>query len=156
LGAVIRTNERYGGDSIFQGPHGWDYWNRLEDPRLYQDPDLWPDKRPTYFLAQLALPPGTDFIVHSRFPHARYFKLALYRFEHDTFLALGGEDLAAWDIEPDRGSANPYRVGVDRTVENRDFTVHILTVRPSGGDLDATHSSRRPSFRTVNPCPPMM
>jgi hypothetical protein len=24
LGAVIRTSERYGGDSIFQGPHGWD------------------------------------------------------------------------------------------------------------------------------------
>jgi hypothetical protein len=51
-----------------------------------------------------------------RFPHARYFKLALYRFERNTFVALGGEDLAAYDIEPDPGSANPYKVGADRLV----------------------------------------
>jgi hypothetical protein len=51
-----------------------------------------------------------------RFPHARYFKLALYRFERNTFVALGGEDLAAYDIEPDPGSANPYKVGANRQV----------------------------------------
>ena len=25
LGAVIRTDERYGRDALFQGPRGWDY-----------------------------------------------------------------------------------------------------------------------------------
>jgi hypothetical protein len=25
LGAVIRTDERYGSDNVFQGPRGWDY-----------------------------------------------------------------------------------------------------------------------------------
>jgi len=127
LGAVIRTDERYGRDALFQGPRGWDYWNLLETPKPDQDPNLWPDKRPTYFLAQLKMPPETDLTIRGRFPHARYFKLALYRFERNTFVALGGEDLAAWDIEPDPDSANPYIVGADRTITKRNYTVHILT-----------------------------
>jgi hypothetical protein len=144
LGAVIRTDERYGKDPIFQGPRGWDYWNRLENPKPSQDPNLWPDKRPTYFLAQLELPSGTDLTVRSRFPHARYFKLALYRFEHDTFVSLGN-DLAAWDIEPDPGSANPYGLGADRTVENRNFTVHIVTAdRPANPAKNTVYAGKDP------------
>jgi hypothetical protein len=127
LGAVIRTDERYGRDGLFRGPRGWDYWNLLENPQDFQDPNLWPDKRPTYFMAQLQMPPGATLTLRGRFPHARYFKLALYRFERNTFVAMGGEDLAGWDIEPDPGSGNPYRVGADRTVENRQYTVHIRT-----------------------------
>ncbi len=65
--------------------------------------------------------------MRGRFPHARYFKIALYRFERNTFVALGGEDLAGWDIEPDPGSSNPYGVGADRTVENRSYTAHVVT-----------------------------
>src|SRR5713101_4569073 len=88
LGAVIRTDERYGHDSLFRGPRGWDYWNLLEKPNAYQDPNLWPDKRPTYFIAQLKMPPGTALTIRGRFPHARYFKFALYVFERNTFVAL--------------------------------------------------------------------
>jgi hypothetical protein len=127
LGAVIRTDERYGHDALIQGPRGWDYWNRLENPKGYQNPNLWADKRPTYFMGQLKMPPGTTFTMRGRFPRARYFKLALYRFERDTFIALGGEDLAGWDIEPDSGSGNPYGVGADRSIERRNYTVHIVT-----------------------------
>jgi hypothetical protein len=34
LGAVIRTDERYGSDRLFQGPRGWDYWDhcRIRGP----------------------------------------------------------------------------------------------------------------------------
>lgn len=126
LGAVVRTDERYGHDGLFQGPRGWDYWNRLENPKEYQNPNLWPDKRPTYFLGQVKMPPGTTLIIRGQFPRARYFKMALYRFERNTFVALGGEDLAGWDIEPDPGSGNPYGVGADRTVKNRKYTVRII------------------------------
>jgi hypothetical protein len=125
LGAVIRTDERYNRPGLFQGPRGWDYWNRLANPRDYQNPNLWPDKRPTYFMGQLVMPPGSSLTVRGKFPHARYFKIALYRFERNTFIALGGEDIAAYDIEPDPDSANPYTVGADRTVKNRSFTLHI-------------------------------
>ena len=41
LGAVIRTDERYGHDGLFQGPRGWDYWNRLQNPQGYQNPNIW-------------------------------------------------------------------------------------------------------------------
>ncbi|HWU36640.1 MAG TPA: hypothetical protein VN203_03275, partial [Candidatus Acidoferrum sp.] len=127
LGAVIRTDERYGRDGLFQGPRGWTYWNLLENPKDFQNPNLWPDKRATYFISRLEMPPGTDLVIRGRYPHARYFKLALYRFEMNTFVALGGEDLAGWDIEPETGSGNPYRVGADRTVKKRNYTLHVVS-----------------------------
>ncbi|MBI3797847.1 MAG: hypothetical protein HY268_12880 [Deltaproteobacteria bacterium] len=130
LGAVIRTDERYNKPGLFQGPRGWDYWNLLENPKDYQNPNLWPDKRPTYFIGQMMMPAGSSLTIRGKFPHARYFKLALYRFERNTFIALGGEDLAAYDIEPDPGSANPYQVGADRTVTNRSYTLHIVADEP--------------------------
>ncbi len=70
LGAVIGTDERYNNNSLFQGPRGWDYWNLLEKPMVYQDPNLWPDKRPTYFIGQLQMPPGSDLTIRGRFPTA--------------------------------------------------------------------------------------
>ena len=130
LGTVIRTDERYGNDPVFLGPRGWDYWNLLENPRDYQNPNLWPDKRPTYFFGQLKMPPGTTLTIRSRFPYARYFKFALYRFERNTFVAIGGEDLAGVDMVPDPGSGNPYAVGADRTVKNRNCTIHVVTDDP--------------------------
>src|SRR5260370_38099125 len=60
LGAVIRTDERYGRDALFQGPRGWDYWNLLGNPKPDQDPHLCPARRPAYFIAQLKMPPGAD------------------------------------------------------------------------------------------------
>ena len=127
LGALIRTDERYSQDRLIQGPRGWDYWNRLENPKDFQNPNLWGDKRPTYFMGQLKMPPGTRLTLRGRFPHARYFKIALYRFEQNTFIALGGEDLAGWDIVPDSGSGNPYYVGSDRSIKNRNYTAHVVT-----------------------------
>jgi hypothetical protein len=125
LGAVIRTDERYGTDQLFEGPRGWDYWNRLEHPKPSQNPNLWPDKRPTYLVAQMVMPAASSITVRGKFPHARYFNLALYKLEHNTFVAVGDESLNGWDIEPDPGSGNPYRVGADRLVQNRSFTLHI-------------------------------
>jgi hypothetical protein len=125
LGAVIRTDERYNRGGLFQGPRGWDYWNLLPDPEPYQDPNLWPDKRPTYFFGQLVMPAGSALIIRGRFPHARYFKFNLYKFERHTFVAIPGASLAGNEIEPDPGSANPFTPGADRTVKNRNFTIRL-------------------------------
>ncbi len=128
LGAVIRTDERYNNsNSLFLGPRGWDFWNLLEKPKAYQDPNLWPDKRPAYFIAQLKMSPGTDLTIRGRFPHARYFKFALYVFERNTFVAVADGSLSSYDMEPDPGSGNPYRVGADRTIKDRNYTIHVLT-----------------------------
>jgi hypothetical protein len=43
---------------LFNGPRGWDYWNRLEGPGAYQNLNLWPDKRPTYFWAHMGWGPA--------------------------------------------------------------------------------------------------
>jgi hypothetical protein len=130
LGAVIRTDERYNQNGLFQGPRGWDYWNYLTDPQPYQNPNLWPDKRPTYFLGQFVMPAGSALTIKGRFPHARYFKFNAYKFEHNTFVAIPGTSLPGAEIEPDPGSANPFAVGADRTVENRNFTIHVLAEVP--------------------------
>jgi hypothetical protein len=130
LGALIRTDERYNRDPLFQGPRGWDYWNRLADPKPYQDPNLWPDKRPTYFLGQLVMPAGSSLTIHGRFPYARYFKFNLYEFAHNTFVAIAGTSLPGYDIEPDPGSSNPYKVGADRLVKNRSYTIDVLAENP--------------------------
>jgi hypothetical protein len=125
LGAVIRTDERYNKPGLFQ-LRSWDSWNRLENPKDYQNPNLWGDREPVYFVGQLVMPAGASLTIRGKFPHARYFKLAMYRFERSTFVALGGEDIAAYDIEPDAGSANPYKTGADRTVKNRSYTLHVV------------------------------
>jgi hypothetical protein len=130
LGAVIRTDERYNNNGLFQGPRGWAYWNYLADPKPYQNPNLWPDRRPTYFFGQLVMPAGSSLTIRGRYPHARYFKFNLYKFERNTFVAIPDEALAGYDIEPDSGSSNPYKIGADRTVANRDFTLHVLAEDP--------------------------
>jgi hypothetical protein len=126
LGAIIRTDERYNKPSLFPGPRGWAYWNYLQKPQPYQDPNLWPDKRPTYFFGQMVLPAGSSLTIHSRFPYARYFKFNFYGFEHNTFVALADGSLAGDEIEPDPGSGNPFQIGADRLVKNRNFTIHVL------------------------------
>ena len=122
---VIRTDERYGHDGLFQGPRGWKYWNLLEYPKPIQNPNLWPDMQSTYFIGRFMLPAGSSLTLRFAYPHARYFQFAHYKWEHDTFVSTG-EALAGQDIEPDPGSTNPFRVGANRLAEPRHFTLRIL------------------------------
>jgi hypothetical protein len=122
---TIRTDERYGHDGLFQGPRGWCYWNYLDRPKPIQNPNLWPDMRSTYFIGRFAVPAGSSLTLRGRFPYARFFQFALYKFERNTFVAFG-ESLRGPEIEPDTGSSNPFRVGADRLATNRDFTLRIL------------------------------
>ncbi len=52
LGTVIRTDERYNKPGLFPGPRGWFYWNYLQNPDPYQDPNLWPDSGRRTFSAR--------------------------------------------------------------------------------------------------------
>jgi hypothetical protein len=126
VGAAIRTDERYNKGGLFSGPRGWVYWNYLADPQGYQNPNLWPDKRPTYFFGEMVLPAGTDLAVHGRFPHVRFFNFSIYLFERNTFVNATGGSIDGYDMEPDPGSTNPYGVGADRDAANRNFTIHVI------------------------------
>ncbi|QDT45685.1 hypothetical protein Pan241w_58120 [Gimesia alba] len=129
LESTVRTDERYGHDGLFQGPRGWCYWNYLENPRPIQNSNLWPDMRSTYFIGRFAMPAGSTMTLRGKFPYARFFQFALYKFERNTFVAFG-ESLRGPDIEPDPGSINPFRVGANRLDENRNFTIHVLAKDP--------------------------
>lgn len=127
--SVVRTDERYGSDGLFQGPRGWPYWNDLTDPKPIQNPNLWPDTQSTYFLSQFAMPAGSSMTLRFQYPHARYFQFALYKEQNNTFVSTG-QALKGPEIEPDPGSANPFRIGADRHAEDRDFTIRILAEDP--------------------------
>ena len=121
---IVRTDERYGHDGVFQGPRGWGYWNHLEYPKPIQNPNLWPDTQSTYFLGRLELPAGSVMTMDFRYPQARYFQFALYRWERNTFVAA--DAIAGPEIEPEPGSTNPFRVGANRLGERRDFKLRIV------------------------------
>lgn len=125
LGNVIRTDDRYGHDGLFQGPRGWVYWNFLERPKPIQNPNLWPDMQSTYFIGRFAMPSGSAMTLRGSFPYARFFQFALYKFERETFVAIG-ESLRGPDFEPDPSSVNPFRVGANRLAERRNYTIRIL------------------------------
>ncbi len=129
LETVIRTDDRYGHDGLFQGPRGWPYWNFLELPRPIQNPNLWPDMQSTYFLARFALPAGASMTLRGAFPRARYFQFALYRAERGTFVGTG-EAFSGADIAPDSGATNPFRAGADRLSDRRGFTLTVLAADP--------------------------
>ncbi|QEG33221.1 hypothetical protein [Bythopirellula goksoeyrii] len=129
LESTIRTDERYGHDGLFQGPRGWVYWNYLENPQPIQNPNLWPDMRSTYFLGRFSMPAGSSMTLRGEFPYARFFQFALYKWEHNTFVAMG-ESLRGPDIVPDSGSTNPFRVGADRLRSERRFTIHVIAKDP--------------------------
>lgn len=129
LETVVRTDDRYGHDSFFQGPRGWPYWNLLEYPKPIQNPNLWPDTQSTYFLSRFALPAGATLTLRGPFPHARYFALSLYKAERGTFVSTG-EGLVGKAIAPDPGSTNPFVVGNNRLAEPRDYTLSIEAQEP--------------------------
>ncbi len=126
---TVRTDERYGRDGLFQGPRGWCYWNFLENPQPIQNSNLWPDMRSTYFLGRFAMPAGSSMTLRGEFPQVRFFQFALYKWERNTFVAIG-ESLKGNEIEPDSGSTNPFRVGADRLAKQRSFTIRILAEDP--------------------------
>lgn len=136
---VIRTDERYGADPFFQGPRGWAYWTKLEYPKPIQNPNLWPDTQSTYFLSRFAMPAGSTLTLRGSYPRARYFKFALYKAKHGTFVSIG-EDIVGWDIAPDPGSINPFAVGARRLAEPRDYTVRIVAA-----DAPADIKARAPN-----------
>src|SRR5712691_10785414 len=86
LEAVIRTDERYGHDGLFQGPRGWHYWNYLEAPKPIQNPNLWTDTQSTYFFSRMAMPAGSTVTLRGTYPKVRYFQFALYKAERNTFV----------------------------------------------------------------------
>ena len=82
------------------------------------------DEGALYWGARFRLPPGSVLRLEGRYPHARYMSMNSYGrvdgVEHAAVAALEDKD-----IEPNRGSTNPYRVGADRYPQNRSYTITV-------------------------------
>jgi hypothetical protein len=81
-----------------------------------------------YVTYALVAPFGSKMIMEGTFPKARYFAVqATPSFKAENYRnGSSGEGETSWvdaDIEPDAGSSNPYRVGANRNVANRNFKI---------------------------------
>jgi hypothetical protein len=124
LETIVRTDDRYSHDGLFQPVRGWAYWNYLEKPLLEQNPNLWPDTEPSYYIARLAIPTGATLTLHFQYPRARYFGVSLYKLVKNSYVPI--DDLDGPKLKPDSGSVNPYVVGANRLATNRSFTLDIV------------------------------
>ena len=141
---VIRTDDRYGHDGLFQGPRGWGYWNYLEYPRPIQNPNLWPDMQSTYFIGRLAMPAGSSLTLTLHLSARALFPVRALqgRTRHASFPSA-----RPW---PDRTSnlipARPIRSRSARTGwrEKRNFTLRIVAKdAPPTRGARAEHPLRR-------------
>jgi hypothetical protein len=99
---------------------------------------LGPDTNVTYWYDRFQLPAGAKVVLHGRFPHARFLSLTSYgTVGGQRGTALGG--LPDFEINPDRGSTNPFRSGAKRTAHRRSFTVTL------SGEADPGAGSRAPN-----------
>jgi hypothetical protein len=79
-----------------------------------------PDSWVGYWPAKFKLPVGSTLILKGRYPNARYQSV-------DTYAGpIPVDAIASFQIEPDEGSTNPMKVGSDRTVDNREWTLKMV------------------------------
>lgn len=80
------------------------------------------DIEASYWPARFKLAPGEKLVLNGYFPHARYSSINSYGGGAPT------SSLVDVDIEPDAGSANPFRQGARRDTPNdkRKYTINVV------------------------------
>lgn len=81
----------------------------------------YPDEGALYYGANYAAAPGTEIVIHGRYPHARYISFNVY----DSALRPI-ESLSDLQLFPDPGAVNPFVAGADRNGEQRGYTARIV------------------------------
>ena len=80
----------------------------------------YPDASANYWGAAYTLPAGATLELHGEYPHARYASVESY-----NALGVPTDALVDYQINPDRGSRNPFRAGVRRDNRRRSFTISL-------------------------------
>ncbi|CAG4925105.1 hypothetical protein [Paraburkholderia gardini] len=81
-----------------------------------------PDTATTYIPTAFKLPPGAKLVIKGKYPHMRHWNFNTYNPQ-----GLPQDALSDIDINPDPGSSNPFRPGVPRDVETRNYTVYVVS-----------------------------
>ncbi len=96
----------------------------------------YPDAGANYWGAIYTLPAGATLRLKGSFPHARYVSVQSYN-------AFGTvqDALADFQINPDRGSSNPFRPGANRLAAKRAFTLTLDNASPPAAADPAPRSN---------------
>lgn len=92
---------------------------------IAQQGRAFPDGGSTYFVSKIKLQDGWKLTLKGKYPHARYFSFTVADTLPDGTYG-NGQFLNGEAIEPDPGSFNPFRKGVNRNIGCRDYTIHII------------------------------
>lgn len=95
------------------------------DSNSFHFENQFPDTATTYIPTAFRLPAGSKLVIRGDFPHMRHWNFNTYNNKGEPQDALN--DI---EIDPDRGSANPFRPGVPRDVEARRYTLQIVSGKP--------------------------
>lgn len=103
------------------------------DPDDYGLENQIPDTGNTFSTAWFKIPEGAKIVMKGKFPHMRHWS-------YTTYSENGVPRDVAYDIgiDPDPGSFNPFRPGVPRDAEPRNYTVTIANGEPPA-DRPANH-----------------
>lgn len=108
-----------------------------------------PDPHCTYLLLPMYAPFGSRVIVKGQFPHARFFDLQitpsfLPEAYHFGYYGVAEVPIVDADIEPQRGSVNPFRPGANRTSTARRYQV-IFDLR-NGNPVELNPQAFQPPY----------
>lgn len=80
----------------------------------------YPDAGANYWAAGYAVPAGATLELVGKFPHARFASVQAY-----DPLSAPVDALVDAQLNPDKGSVNPFRPGASRTAARRSFTIRL-------------------------------
>ncbi len=80
----------------------------------------YPDAGANYWAAGYAVPAGATLDLVGKFPHARFASVQAY-----DPLSAPVDALVDAQLNPDKGSVNPFRPGASRTAARRSFTIRL-------------------------------
>jgi hypothetical protein len=95
------------------------------DPDDYGIENQLPDTMNTFDTAWFRLPAGATLVLKGEFPHMRHWSFTTY-----SENGVPRDVLDDVDIDPDAGSANPFRPGVPRDAGPRRYTFTIASGTP--------------------------
>ncbi|MBU7010916.1 MAG: hypothetical protein HXS46_09510 [Theionarchaea archaeon] len=126
-------------------------WYAMEmyDPReeLHQHS---PDPHATYLKLIFIAPFGSKLLIEGDFPHCRFTDYQILQ-PFDPYHPVTGNmgvcevPIVDVDIEPDPGHVNPFRVGADRTAQNRHY--HLTFELEIGNAVDLNPVMSPPEYR---------
>lgn len=95
------------------------------DPDDYGLENQLPDTQNTFSTAWFKLPEGATLVMTGKFPHMRHWSFITY-----TDDGVPRDGISDIEIDPDAGSSNPFRAGVRRAAEPRNYTITIANGTP--------------------------